>query len=220
MVNEQLNKLVAEAMAAYRALCARDGIDPDLELAEVTFGYQLPVHEWAARRLDADTRGAPAPDPTVAEARVHAESPHPVWALVAHPATASARRAGVARHPKCPAPVLAALAADADVSVRAAAAANVHAAPEQLETAAQDRCWEVRFEVARHTRLGPADAARLATDPNTMVRSAVAANKAAGPAALARLCTDGDPTVRERAFANPATPPDVVAREVGGVARG
>ena len=46
-----LDELVDEAMAAYRQLCAGEGIDPEAELAEARFAHDTPVWEWVAARL-------------------------------------------------------------------------------------------------------------------------------------------------------------------------
>jgi hypothetical protein len=123
----------------------------------------------------------------------------------------SAGRLAVARHARCPSPLLRAAMRDAETAVRRAAAATASGdASAVLTRLAADPDWSVRRVAASNVALPVAALRWLAADPVAAVRRVVACRSELPGDLLKSLATDPDAWVRQGIARQPSAPVTVL----------
>ena len=121
-------ELDAEALAAYRTLCAREGVDPDIELATARLATGHTSTEWITVRLGRDQ----FPDAGIGDGYAsrlqlsgligRGGAPDHLWWVTVNALHRPAPRFQLVMRPNCPVRVLTALAADPTPGLRSTVA--------------------------------------------------------------------------------------------------
>lgn len=170
----RLERLARPAIGTYRRQCAREGVDPDVELATARLAHNRTAADWILCRLLTARDGFDPAVPTIEIAAQRVNRRHPVswWALYA--LTGIVARLHLAETGDADPRILAALAADPDDNVRWTTAICAQLPETACRDLAHDPCSTVRMMLASNMAL-PADVAwTLTADPDGTVRAALA----------------------------------------------
>ena len=186
------------ALAVYRTECAREGVDPDMDLLTGQLAHGVPARRWAALRLAWGLDPAPrlyaTPADILRSARLRGGDMHRhACAFLA--AGTTIERVIVAGSEHCPPELLTILVADPDPVVRRRVAEHT-TDPDLLDRLAGDPEASVRVPLVNNTGCPTSILRLLAGDPHPHVRRAVACNKRTPCDIVDALMSDPDSTVR------------------------
>ena len=238
MTGPSFEELVAAGLARYRDLCAAEGVDPEVELAEARLAAGVAPVLWASCRLLGGDRETITLE-TVVRASISGsvrERVEPeVVALIAAGDLEDHNTMYWPRRPSCPPVVLDRFAQHPNSDVRQQVVYNANTLPGTLDRLADDTQpgvrqvairhpnttldtlvrvyatdWRARVAIARRDPPHPAFVDRLATDEHQSVRRALAMTAASHPIAV-RLAHDPDPEVREALAGTPSVSAEALA---------